>query len=121
MTGLIGFSSGYYAMLGCDVLLMLGTDFPYRQFYPSGANARIAQIDIRPGQLGRRAAIDLGLVGDVEATLQALLPRLQDNRDDAHLLQAQQHYAKARRELDDLAKINPGGHVIHPQQVAKAI
>ena len=77
MTGLIGFSSGYYAMLDCDVLLMLGTDFPYRQFYPKGSGVRVAQIDLRPEHLGRRAAIDLGLVGDVQATLQAILPRLE--------------------------------------------
>jgi pyruvate dehydrogenase (quinone) len=56
MTGLIGFSSGYYAMLDCDVLLMLGTDFPYRQFYPQGSGVQIAQIDIRAEQIGRRAA-----------------------------------------------------------------
>src|SRR3954454_13879087 len=68
MTGLIGFSSGYYAMNDCDALLMLGTDFPYRQFYPQGT-ARIAQVDIRPEQLGRRAPINMGLVGDVAATL----------------------------------------------------
>src|SRR5262249_19744184 len=75
MTGLIGFSSGYYAMNDCDVLLMLGTDFPYRQFYPQGT-ARIAQINITPEQLGRRVPINLGLVGDVGATLDALLPLL---------------------------------------------
>ena len=75
MTGLIGFSSGYYAMLDCDVLLMLGTDFPYGQFYPEGAGVRIAQVDIRAEQIGRRAAVDLAVVGDVRATLQALLPR----------------------------------------------
>jgi pyruvate dehydrogenase (quinone) len=103
MTGLIGFSSGYYAMLDCDVLLMLGTDFPYRQFYPKDGGVRIAQIDVRPEHLGRRTAIDLAVVGDVKATLQALLPRLKKKRDDAHLTQAQRHCAKARRELDDLA------------------
>ena len=69
MTGLIGFSSGYYAMLDCDVLLMLGTDFPYRQFYPRGGGVRIAQVDMRPEQIGRRAPVDLGVVGDVRATL----------------------------------------------------
>jgi len=121
MTGLIGFSSGYYAMLDCDVLLMLGTDFPYRQFYPNGSNVRIAQIDTRPEHLGRRAAIDLGVVGDVKATLRGLLARLKQKRDDTHLTQAQQHYAKARRELDDLAKVNPRRDFIHPQQIAKAI
>src|SRR5580658_6107280 len=85
MTGLIGFSSGYYAMFDCDVLLMLGTDFPYRQFYPQGSGVRIAQVDIRPEQIGRRAPVDLGVVGDVGATLDALLPLLQENRDRRHL------------------------------------
>jgi pyruvate dehydrogenase (quinone) len=56
MTGLIGFSSGYYAMLDCDVLLMLGTDFPYRQFYPQGRGVRIAQVDLRPENIGKACA-----------------------------------------------------------------
>jgi pyruvate dehydrogenase (quinone) len=121
MTGLIGFSSGYYAMLDCDVLLMLGTNFPYRQFYPNGRGVRIAQVDIRPENLGRRTAIDLAVIADVKATVQALLPRLHQKRDDTHLTDSQRHYAKARRELDDLAKGNPAKDVIHPQQIAKAI
>ena len=121
MTGLIGFSSGYYAMRDCDVLLMLGTDFPYRQFYPEGHGVRIAQVDLRPENIGRRVPVDVGVVGDVRATLTALLPLLEQKRDDAHLARAQQHYAKARKELDDLAKGNPGKRLIHPQQVAKAI
>lgn len=121
MTGLIGVSSGYYAMLDCDVLLMLGTDFPYRQFYPRGTGVRIAQVDIRPENLGRRAAVDLGAVGDVKATLQALLPRLDEKRDDTHLARAQSHYAKARQQLDELASGTPGRRLIHPQQVAKSI
>jgi pyruvate dehydrogenase (quinone) len=79
MTGLIGFSSGYYAMNDFDALLLLGTDFPYRQFYPQHG-ARIAQIDIRPENLGRRAPVDLGLVGDLGATLAALLPLLTQSR-----------------------------------------
>ena len=121
MTGLIGFSSGYYAMRDCDVLLMLGTDFPYRQFYPEGGGARIAQIDLRAENIGRRAAVDLGLVGDVRATIAALLPRLDPKRDATHLTQAQQHYAKARNALDDLAIGTSGKSLIHPQQIAKAI
>jgi len=121
MTGLIGFSSGYYAMLDCDVLLMLGTDFPYRQFYPRGNGARVAQIDFRPEHLGRRAAIDLGLVGDVRATLQALLPRLEQKRDGSHLAQARRHYANARQQLDDLAKGTRGKGLVHPEQIAKAL
>jgi pyruvate dehydrogenase (quinone) len=121
MTGLIGFSSGYYAMLDCDVLLMLGTDFPYRQFYPQGRGVRIAQVDLRPENIGRRAPVELGLVGDVHATVAALLPLLDEKRDGAHLSQAREHYAKARRELDKLAVGRPGKALIHPQQVAKAI
>jgi pyruvate dehydrogenase (quinone) len=121
MTGLIGFSSGYYAMLDCDVLLMLGTDFPYRQFYPQGAGTRIVQVDVRPENIGRRTAIDLAVVGDVRATVQALLPLLQQKRDTTHLTQAAQHYAQARRALDDLAIGTPGKGLIHPQQIAKAI
>jgi len=89
MTGLIGFSSGYYAMLDCDVLLMLGTDFPYRQFYPQGSGVHIAQVDIRAEQIGRRAAVDLAVVGDVRATIEALLPLLKQNWDASHLAQAQ--------------------------------
>jgi pyruvate dehydrogenase (quinone) len=120
MTGLIGFSSGYYAMNGCDVLLMLGTDFPYRQFYPQG-EARIAQVDIRPEQLGRRASIELGVVGDVGATLDALLPLLEEKSDRSHLDQALDHYRRARAGLDELASGSGRERPIHPQQVAKAI
>jgi pyruvate dehydrogenase (quinone) len=121
MTGLLGFSSGYYAMRDCGVLLMLGTDFPYRQFYPEHNDARIAQVDLRAENIGRRAVVDLGVVGDVRATLTALLPLLAQNPDDTHLARAQQHYAKSRRGLDELAAGRPGKRPIHPQQVAKAI
>ena len=120
MTGLIGFSSGYYAMLDCDILLMLGTDFPYRQFYPRGSVVRIAHVDIRPENIGKRTPVDLGVVGDVKATIIALLPLLKEKSDDSHLAQARKHYAKARKSLDDLA-LGTGKRVLHPQQVAKAI
>jgi pyruvate dehydrogenase (quinone) len=121
MTGLIGFSSGYYAMLDCDVLLMLGSDFPYRQFYPQRDGVKIAQIDIRAENIGRRTAVDLGMVGDVKATLAALLPLLAANRDGTHLSQAREHYGRARKGLDDLAVGKPGGRLLHPQQVMKAV
>src|ERR1700734_3956008 len=90
MTGLIGFSSGYHAMESCDTLLMLGTDFPYRQFYP--ARARIAQIDLRGENIGRRVPVDLGLVGDLGASLDAVLPRLTPKTDRAHLDASVAHY-----------------------------
>ena len=120
MTGLIGFSSGYYAMNDCDALLMLGTDFPYRQFYPQGS-AHIAQVDLRPEQLGRRAPIELGLVGDVARTIELLLPLLDEQPDRTHLDKAQAHYRSVRKSLDDLAAGTPGKKLIHPQQVAKTL
>jgi pyruvate dehydrogenase (quinone) len=120
MTGLIGFASGYYAMNDCDALLLLGTDFPYRQFYPQGG-ARIAQIDIRPENLGRRTPIKLGLVGDVGATLRALLPLLSEKNDRRHLDTALTHYARSRSALDELATGAPGSKLVHPQQIAKVL
>ncbi len=120
MTGLIGFSSGYYAMNDCDALLMLGTDFPYRQFYPQG-RARIAQVDIRPEQLGRRAPVHLGVVGGVAETLRALLPLVAGKMDGRHLDQALAHYRKARAGFDDQASGGGRAGLVHPQQVAKAL
>jgi pyruvate dehydrogenase (quinone) len=119
MTGLIGFSSGYDAMMACDTLLMLGTDFPYRQFYPE--KAKVAQIDLRPENLGRRTAIDLGLVGDVGATIDHVLPLLTRERDGAFLRDAREDYAKSRKGLDELATGTPGSGVIHPQHVARVV
>jgi pyruvate dehydrogenase (quinone) len=108
-------------MRDCDVLLMLGTDFPYRQFYPDRTGVRVAQVDLRPEQIGRRVAVDLGVVGDVRATLAALLPLLEGKRDGTRLARARRHYAKAREALDELARGTPGRRPIHPQQVAKAV
>jgi pyruvate dehydrogenase (quinone) len=119
MTGLIGFASGYDAMMACDVLLMLGTDFPYRQFYPE--KAKVAQIDLIPENLGRRTAIDIGLVGDVGATLAALIPRVRTGRDGSFLKSAIENYAKSREGLDDLADGTPGSGIVHPQHVARVL
>lgn len=119
MTGLLGFSSGYHAMMSCDTLLMLGTDFPYQQFFPE--KATIIQIDIRGEQLGRRTKLDFGFVGDIGAALRALLPRLQQNEDGGHLEAAVEHYRAARQGLDELATGEPGSKPIHPQYVARVI
>ncbi len=118
LTGLIGFSSGYYAMGSCDALLMLGTDFPYTQFYPKGV--RVAQVDIRPEAIGRRTPIELGVIGDVRSPLHALLPLLAAARDDKPLRTCVSHYRDARHGLDELARGKPGGR-LHPQHVTRVL
>ncbi|WP_342042822.1 ubiquinone-dependent pyruvate dehydrogenase [Bacillus sp. OTU2372] len=119
LTGLIGYSSGYHAVKECDVLLMLGTDFPYRQFYPK--DATILQVDIDPGHLGRRTNLSYGLCGDVKATIEALLPFLTEPHDGSHLKTFTDHYRKIRDDLDDLATGKPGHKPIHPQYLTKAV
>jgi pyruvate dehydrogenase (quinone) len=119
MTGLLGFSSGYHAMMSCDTLLMVGTDFPYRQFFPK--DATVVQIDVRGEQLGRRSKVDFGFVGDAKTTLGALLPRLDQNLYEAHLKESLDHYRKARQGLDELASGDSRRKPIHPQYVASVI
>jgi pyruvate dehydrogenase (quinone) len=120
MTGLLGFSSGYYAIMNCDLLLMLGTDFPYQQFYPP--HAYVVQVDIRGEQIGRRTKVDLGLVGDIRDTLGALKPLiLQKNDGKGHLKSSLDHYKNARKDLDSYAVGKSGQTPIHPQYVARII
>jgi len=119
MTGFIGYASGYEAMHACDLLVLLGTDFPYKQFLPTGI--KIAQVDIRPAQLGRRCKLDLGVVGDVRATISAVLPLLKTKSDRHHLDDSLARYKRSRKGLDDLAVGTPGNKPIHPQYLAKVV
>jgi pyruvate dehydrogenase (quinone) len=119
MTGLVGFASGYLAMKNCDALLMLGTDFPYRAFYPE--YAKIAQVDVRPEALGNRCSLHLGLLGTVKDTLGALLPAIKEKTDDSHLGDALADYKNARRDLDALAESRPSSNTIHPQYVTRLV
>jgi pyruvate dehydrogenase (quinone) len=119
MTGLVGFASGYEAMKKCDTLLILGADFPYRQFFPQGA--RIAQIDLRPEALGNRCPLEIGLLGDVKETLAAVLPKVQVKDDATHLQDALENYARARKNLDSLAETGVHSKLIHPQQVTSVV
>lgn len=119
MTGLLGFASGYRAMDKADAVLMLGTDFPYPQFYPD--HATTIQVDIRGSQLGRRHPLDLGLVGDVGATAAALLPRVNADRDPSHLDDARDHYRRTRAKLDELAVARRGSEPIHPQYLTRLL
>ena len=118
MTGVLGITSGYHTLMSCDTLLLLGCDFAWRQFYPN--NARIAQVDIDPTHLGRRHPVELGVVGDVKATLAALLPRLAVRADRRFLDHCVALHTSAVEALGKRATINHGGR-IYPQYVASLI
>ncbi|MBF7141239.1 MULTISPECIES: ubiquinone-dependent pyruvate dehydrogenase [Pseudomonas] len=119
MTGLIGFASGFHAMKDCDTLLMLGTNFPYRQFFPE--HTRIAQIDLKPEALGNRCPLAIGVLGDVKHSLQQLLPRLEEHTDSSHLNKAIAHYESTRKNLDELAESGPNSPTIHPQYLNRLV
>jgi pyruvate dehydrogenase (quinone) len=119
MTGLLGFASGYHAMMNCEALLVLGSDFPYQQFYPK--DARVIQVDLRGEQIGRRTRVDVGVVGTVKETLHALFPMLEGKSDRHYLDICLRHYARTRKGLDELAAGTPGRTPIHPQFVAKLL
>ncbi|WP_333891010.1 ubiquinone-dependent pyruvate dehydrogenase [Mycolicibacterium gadium] len=116
MTGLLGFASGYKAIKECDALLMLGTDFPYQQFYPD--NAKVVQVDIRGRNLGRRTPTELGLVGSVKDTLAELQPMLRQKTQREHLDRSLRHYSKTRKRMDDLAVNDRDRTPIRPEYVA---
>ncbi|RSK51460.1 ubiquinone-dependent pyruvate dehydrogenase [Hymenobacter rigui] len=119
MSGLLGFTSGYAAIMDADALLMLGTDFPYTQFLPQ--ETRTVQVDLRGEHIGRRTRVEVGLVGDVAATLQALLPILNHKQDRHHLQKSLDHYQEARQSLDELATGEAGDTSMHPQYVARLL
>ena len=121
LTGLLGFASGYRAMESCDALLVLGADFPYRDFYPSGVP--VVQVDVRGEQIGRRVPVEYPLVGTVKDTLAALLPLLKAKEagDKNHLGRMRGHYARTRRDLDKLARADHNRTPLHPQYVTQAV
>jgi pyruvate dehydrogenase (quinone) len=118
MTGVFGSEAGYHALLECDTLLLLGCDFAWRQFYPS--NAKIIQVDIDGSHLGRRHPVDIGVVGDVADTLDALLPLIQAKDDRSFLDECLDHYENAVRKQRQHA-VATEGRPIHPQYVAETI
>ena len=101
MTGIIGGAAGYHAILDCDVLLLLGADFAWPQFYPD--RATIIQIDADPTHIGRRHPVAIGAVGDIKTTLQALLPRLDQHESGrflaSHVKRHQADVAWAKAEI----------------------
>jgi len=119
MTGLLGWGAAYDAMHACDVLLLLGTDFPYESFMPT--SRRIAQIDVRPERLGRRSRLDVGLCGDVGDTITALLPLLEDKSDRQFLDAMRERHERARRKLRAYVEHVGARRPIHPEYVAATL
>ncbi|MFA5047347.1 MAG: thiamine pyrophosphate-dependent enzyme [Paludibacter sp.] len=119
ITGLLGIPSAYQSMHECELLILLGTDFPYTPFMP--VDNKIVQIDIKPENLGRRAKLDMGLCGDVKDTLQALLPLIEKKKDDNFLDRQLEFYKEVKKYL--LTYVNDQGqpNAIHPEFVASVI
>jgi pyruvate dehydrogenase (quinone) len=120
MTGLLGYGGTYRAINDADLLLLLGTDFPFTEFLP-GNNVKKVQIDLKPKHLGRRTPVDLGLVGDVKATLASLLPKVRQ-RDDTKFLDK---HVKETREFDKILNHyvdkGPGIKPIRPEFLAATL
>ena len=118
MTGIFGSKAGHHAVTECDTLVLLGCDFAWRQFYPH--KARVIQIDLDPSHLGRRHPVDIGVVGDIAATLDALLPRLKTH-DDRGFLDAKLHdHAEVEKDHRHQERAGKNG-LIHPQQLTRLI
>lgn len=119
MTGLLGLPSAFAAMHAAELLILLGTDFPYESFMPE--QCKIVQVDIRPERIGRRAKVDLALGGDVKNTLQALLPMLQAKTDDYFLMGQLKIYEKVRENMASVVEKKGGDCTIAPEYVASLI
>jgi pyruvate dehydrogenase (quinone) len=119
LTGLLGIPSAYHSMHECELLVLLGTDFPYTPFMP--VKNKIVQIDIKPENLGRRANLDLGLCGDVKDTLQVLMPMVEMKTDNTFLDRQLEFYSEVKKKL--LIYVNDAGkpNAIHPEFVASVI
>ena len=119
MTGLLGLPSAFQSMHEADVILLLGTDFPYANFMPT--NKKIIQIDERADRLGRRAKVDMGLCGKIEDTLHVLLPLIEEKQDESFLKKQLHKYEKVKEGLDVYVKDPGKENLIHPEYVASTI
>ena len=119
MTGLLGWGGAYQGLAECDLLLLLGTDFPYREFLAT--DATIVQIDDDPAHLGRRAKVDHGLVGDIGDTLRCLLPRLAQRDDRAFLDAVLEGHQEAVERIGTYVTHEGSGQGLRPEMVATAI
>ena len=116
--GHLGTRQGIDALDNCDALLMVGTDFPYRAFLPTGID--IVQIDVRRQNVGRRCAVTHPLIGDAKATLAALAPRLTPKSDDSFLQSIQKGRSEWDKKMDEKAALDRSTDVIHPQAIVRS-
>ena len=119
MTGLLGMPSGYYSMHEAEVLVLLGTDFPYEAFMPESNT--IVQVDINPNRLGRRAKIQMGLCGDVKDTLDELIPLIHQKEDNSFLREQLAKYEKVRENLRSAATVRGKEEKIQPEYVISGV
>jgi pyruvate dehydrogenase (quinone) len=119
MTGLLGTESGHYSLERADLVFLLGTDFPYTAWYPK--KPKIVQLDIRAERLGRRSHVDLGLMGDVKTTLEALLPLVRPKKNDKHLKACLKKTEETQRSLDRRADRNGNSRPLAPEHVTSIL
>jgi sugar (pentulose or hexulose) kinase len=119
MTGLLGYGACYEAMHSCDLLVLLGTDFPYVQFMPT--KPKIVQVDVRRERLGSRSRLDLGVWGDVKETVRALAPRVAEKPDRTFLDQMLGRHHELLGRMRAYADEVRGHRPIHPEHVAAAL
>ena len=113
LTGLIGNPSGYNAVMKCDLLLMLATDFPYVDFLPH--NTKTIQVDIRPENIGNRTAVDIGVHSDIKAFATALLPKVDEKQDSKFLDKLTDSFANYRQDKAKEASPERDNEPLHPQ------
>jgi pyruvate dehydrogenase (quinone) len=119
MTGLLGWGGAYEAMQHCDLCLLLGTNFPLPDFYPK--RAKKVQIDLRATNIGRRTHIDMGLVGDIKATIAALLPLVAQKTETHHLRRALKTTEKWRTNMSHYVTRGPDVSPIRPEYLVSVI
>ncbi|MDR3081690.1 MAG: pyruvate dehydrogenase [Streptomyces sp.] len=120
MSGLLGYGAAYEATHECDLLILLGTDFPYNAFLPN--DVTIAQIDVRPENLGRRSKLDLAVWGDVKETLNCLVPRVKPKQNRRFLDRMLKKHADALEGVVKAYTRKVEKHLpIHPEYVASVL
>jgi pyruvate dehydrogenase (quinone) len=119
MTGLLGLPAAFHSMHESDLLILLGTDFPYTPFMPT--NCKIVQVDIKPERIGRRARVEMGLQGSVKDTLQALMPLISKKTDDSFLNAQLKVYAEVKKKMQTYVDDPGKKEIIHPEFVASHI